>query len=85
MWSERTLMGPAQWWTRSRLSGTDAEFDAASDAESVAAPDAMPDAESKDDEPDVESEDDKPSPIALTFTSTGLQLAVGFNDGTVNI
>ncbi|OAQ35765.1 WD40 repeat-like protein [Linnemannia elongata AG-77] len=44
-----------------------------------------PDAESEGDEPDAESEEDEPSPMALTFTSTGLRLAVGFDDGTVNI
>ncbi|KAG0061625.1 hypothetical protein BGZ90_003471 [Linnemannia elongata] len=53
-----------------------------SDAESE---DDESDAESEDDESDAESEKDKPSPMALTFTSTTLLLAVGFGDGTVNI
>ncbi|KAF9280009.1 hypothetical protein BGZ88_012426 [Linnemannia elongata] len=69
------------------LSETDAESDAALDDEE---PDAEsdvdePDAESEEDEPDAESEEDEPSPMALTFTSTGLRLAVGFDDGTVKI
>ncbi|KAF9119286.1 hypothetical protein BGX30_003943 [Mortierella sp. GBA39] len=43
------------------------------------------DAESDEDEPDVESEHEVPYQIAFTFTSTGLRLAAGINDGTVNI
>ncbi|KAK3820728.1 MAG: WD40-repeat-containing domain protein [Linnemannia elongata] len=53
-----------------------------------------PDAESNEDESDVESEDgasdaepehEVPYQIALTFTSTGLRLALGINDGMVNV
>ncbi|KAG0060525.1 WD_REPEATS_REGION domain-containing protein, partial [Linnemannia elongata] len=55
------------------------------DAESDAAPDAPLDAQSDDDEPGAKPEGEEPSPDALAFTSTGLRLAVGFNDGTVNI
>ncbi|KAG0046515.1 hypothetical protein BGZ89_005278 [Linnemannia elongata] len=97
---------------------TDAEFNAASGAEShpesdedeVDAeseknePDDEPDIDEPDgDEPDAQSEaagsdvgfddaafdtepeDEGPSPFVLAFTSTGLRLAVGLSDGTVNI
>ncbi|KAF9280010.1 hypothetical protein BGZ88_012427 [Linnemannia elongata] len=69
------------------LSETATESDAALDDEEPDAEseDDEPDAESEEDEPDAESEEDEPSPMALTFTSTGLRLAVGFDDGTVNI
>ncbi|KAK5797127.1 WD40-repeat-containing domain protein [Linnemannia elongata] len=63
---------------------SDAEFNAVPNAESDVDPDAESDAV-----PDVESDaipyDDDQYDFALTFTSTGLRLAVGINDRTVNI
>ncbi|KAG0058757.1 hypothetical protein BGZ90_004789, partial [Linnemannia elongata] len=54
-------------------------------ADSDAAPDSTLDAHSDGGEPGAVPEDEEPSPTALTFMSTGLRLAIGFNDGTVNI
>ncbi|KAF9119466.1 hypothetical protein BGX30_003819 [Mortierella sp. GBA39] len=63
--------------------GPDAESeDDGPDAESE---DDGPDAKSEDDEFDAETEAEVLFPMVLTFTSTGLQLAVGVNDGMVNI
>ncbi|KAK5799474.1 WD40-repeat-containing domain protein [Linnemannia elongata] len=64
----------------------DAEFDAASDAALDAEyEDDKPDSESENEEPNAEYDDEEPFPLALTFSSTGFQLAVGIDNGTVNI